>query len=64
MGPAVTDKVRGLRDMNRGELAIMLAFLVFIFWIGIAPAAYFHLIDSSVGSLVADISNTVLALGQ
>jgi NADH-quinone oxidoreductase subunit M len=64
MGPAVTEKVKGLTEMNRFELGIMLAFLVFIFWIGIAPAAYFHLMDSSVNELVANISQAVLALGQ
>jgi len=64
MGPVQTDEVKKLSEMNRGELAIMLSFLVFIFWIGIAPAAYFYLMDSSVANLVADISNTVLALGQ
>jgi NADH-quinone oxidoreductase subunit M len=62
MGPAVTDKVKGLTEMNRGELAIMLAFLVFIFWIGIAPAAYFHLMDGTVNALVSNISQAVLAL--
>ncbi len=64
MGPAETPQVKGLREMNRGELAIMLSFLLFIFWIGIAPSLYFHLMDSSVNALVADISNAVLALGQ
>jgi NADH-quinone oxidoreductase subunit M len=62
MGPAETPQVKGLRDMNRGELAIMLSFLLFIFWIGIAPSLYFHLMDSSVNALVADISNAVVAL--
>jgi NADH-quinone oxidoreductase subunit M len=62
MGPAVTEKVKGLKEMNRGELAIMLAFLVFIFWIGIAPAAYFHLMDGTVNELVTNIAQAVLAL--
>jgi len=62
MGPAETKEVRGLRDMNRGELAIMLSFLLFIFWIGIAPSLYFHLMDGSVGALVADISRSMVAL--
>jgi NADH:ubiquinone oxidoreductase subunit 4 (subunit M) len=56
--------VKGLREMNRGELAIMLSFLLFIFWIGIAPSLYFRLMDSSVSALVADISNAVVALTQ
>ena len=30
-------------------------FLLFIFWIGISPAAYFALMDSTVAQLVADI---------
>jgi len=62
MGPAETKEVKGLRDMNRGELAIMLSFLLFIFWIGIAPSLYFHLMDGSVGALVADISRSMVAL--
>ncbi len=62
MGPAETKEVKGLREMNRGELAIMLSFLLFIFWIGIAPSLYFHLMDSSVSALVADISSSVTAL--
>jgi NADH-quinone oxidoreductase subunit M len=62
MGPVTTDKVRELTQMNRGEMAIMLSFLVFIFWIGIAPAAYFYLMDGTVNALVTNISNAVLAL--
>jgi len=61
MGPATTDMVKGLKEMNRGELAIMLAFLVFIFWIGIAPATFFHLMDGTVNALVANIGQAVLA---
>ena len=62
MGPAETKEVKGLRDMNRGELAIMLSFLLFIFWIGIAPSLYFHLMDSSVSALVSHLSSTLMAL--
>jgi NADH-quinone oxidoreductase subunit M len=61
MGPVTTDEVRGLRAMNRGELAIMVAFLIFIFWIGIAPSPYFHLMDSTVNELVSNIGGAVLA---
>ena len=62
MGPAETKEVKGLRDMNRGELAIMLSFLLFIFWIGIAPSLYFHLMDSSVSALVSHLSSSLMAL--
>jgi hypothetical protein len=40
----------------------MLAFLFFIFWIGIAPAIYFSLMDSTVSALVANIGSAVAAL--
>ena len=49
--------------MNGGELAIMLSFLLFIFWIGIAPAAYFALMDSTVAQMVTNIvSSGALAM--
>ena len=61
MGPVTTDEVRTLPPMNRRELAIILAFLVFILWIGIAPSGYFQLMDSTVNALVDNISGAVLA---
>jgi len=63
MGPLDNPKNEALRDVNRRELVIFLAFLVFIVWIGIAPSGYFNLMDSSVSRLVNDISATVM-VGQ
>jgi NADH-quinone oxidoreductase subunit M len=63
LGPLDNPENQKLRDLNRRELAIMLAFLLFIFWIGVAPAGYFKLMDSSVAKLVADIGTTLL-VGQ
>jgi NADH-quinone oxidoreductase subunit M len=62
MGPVTTDKVKGLAGMTRLELGIMLAFLVFIFWIGIAPSGYFNLMDGTVQALVNDINSAVVAI--
>ena len=62
MGPAETDEVKSLRPLNRRELAILLAFLVVIFWIGIAPSPYFKLMSSTVSTLVTDINSAVLTL--
>jgi NADH-quinone oxidoreductase subunit M len=62
MGPLDNPENEKLSDLNRRELAIMLSFLVFIVWIGIAPAVYFSLMDSSVAQLVSDIQATVVAL--
>jgi NADH-quinone oxidoreductase subunit M len=61
MGPLKNPKNKELRDVNRRELAIFLAFILFIVWIGIAPSGYFNLMDSTVASLVNDIGATVLA---
>jgi NADH-quinone oxidoreductase subunit M len=51
-----------LKDLNRRELAIMLAFIFLIFWIGIAPSGWFGLMDSSIASLVNHIGGAVASL--
>ncbi len=61
MGPLDNPKNMALRDVNRRELVIFLAFLLFIFWIGIAPSGYFALIDSSVAKLVSDLGPAIMA---
>ena len=61
MGPLDNPENEKLRDLNRGELAIMLAFLLFIIWIGVAPAGYFDLMDSTVSQLVTDIGSMIVA---
>ena len=48
--------------MNPRELVIMLAFILFIFWIGIAPTGFFGLMDSSVAKLVSDLGTAVIAM--
>src|SRR5690606_14775674 len=48
MGPLDKEENRSLRDVTRPQLAIMLAFLLFIVWIGIAPTPYFDLMGNSV----------------
>ena len=61
MGPLDKEENKGLRDVNRRELAIFMVFLVFIVWIGIGPSLYFNLMDSSVADLVTSIGGTVAA---
>ncbi len=58
MGPLDKEANKKLVDLNAGQLGVMLAFLLFIIWIGVAPSGYFELIDSSVAHLVADIANS------
>ncbi|MEM7112556.1 MAG: NADH-quinone oxidoreductase subunit M [Chloroflexota bacterium] len=62
MGPLDKPENKKLRDINRGELAILLSFLLFIFWIGIAPAGYFNLMDASVAALVDSVGSAVASL--
>ena len=64
MGPLDKAENKGLRDVNRRELVILLIFLVFIFWIGIAPSGYFAQIDSTVGALVTDLEAVAQANGD
>lgn len=62
MGPLDKEENKSLRDVNGRELAIFIAFLIFIVWIGIYPQPYFNLMDTSVGELVDFLGSTTLAL--
>lgn len=55
MGPLDNPKNQALRDVNGGELAIMLSFLLFIVWIGVSPGPFFGLMDATVADLSADL---------
>ena len=61
MGPLDNPANEKLRDLNKGELAIMLAFLLFIIWIGVAPSGYFDLMNGTVSQLVTDLGPALLA---
>ncbi len=61
MGPLDNPANQKLRDLNVGELAIMLAFLLFIIWIGVAPSGYFDLMNGTVSQLVADLGAVLVA---
>ena len=64
MGPLDNPKNKSLRDLNGKELTVMLSFLLFIVWIGIAPSGYFALIDSSVASLVEHLQPAITAFAE
>jgi hypothetical protein len=36
----------------------MCVFLLFIFWVGIAPTGYFNLMEATVSALVTDVVQT------
>ena len=60
MGPLDNPENMKLRDINKGELAIMLSFLLFIFWIGIAPSPYFDFMTATVSQLVESVSSGMM----
>jgi NADH-quinone oxidoreductase subunit M len=62
MGPLDKDENRSLRDVNGRELAVFVAFLVFIVWIGISPQPYFDLMATKVTALVDSLSITVAGI--
>jgi NADH-quinone oxidoreductase subunit M len=61
MGPLDKPENQALKDVNGREIAIMVAFLIFIFWIGILPSGWFGLMDSAVAGLVNDLGTGVAA---
>lgn len=62
MGPLDKPENKGLRDVNRRELVVFIAFLIFIVWIGIYPNPYFEVMDASVERLVDTVGSAVLAM--
>ncbi len=57
MGPLDKEENANLREMNGGEMAIMLSFLIFIVWIGVNSQPWFAAMDAT----VADLVNTQIA---
>jgi NADH-quinone oxidoreductase subunit M len=63
-GPIVEEvKEHGhpLRDLNWREIATIVPLLIFVFWIGLYPAPFFHLMGPSVAKLLAPFQS-VLAM--
>ena len=57
LGPLDKPENQAMRDVNRGELAILLSFTLFIVWIGVAPSPYFSFMDATVLDLVEHVNN-------
>jgi NADH-quinone oxidoreductase subunit M len=62
MGPLDKPENQALADINGRELAIFIAFLIFIFWIGILPSGWFSLMDSTIADLVRDLGTGVMVM--
>ena len=64
MGPLDKEENKKLVDLNKGQLVIMLSFLLFIIWIGVAPSGFFSLIDASVADLVASVNEGLVFVAR
>lgn len=62
MGPLTNEANKKLKDINNRDLFVMICFLVFIFWIGIAPSVFFNLMDATVVGLLDNMSNAAVVL--
>lgn len=62
LGPLDKPENRALRDIDRGELAIMLSFVLFIVWIGIAPSGFFAYMDRTVADVVHSVGQVMLTM--
>ncbi|MCP4357648.1 MAG: NADH-quinone oxidoreductase subunit M [Chloroflexi bacterium] len=56
LGPVTVEANNKLRDINSRDLFVMAIFLLFIFWVGIAPSGFFNLMDNSVSTLLTDMN--------
>lgn len=62
MGPLDNPENQALEDVSWGQLAIILSFLLFIVWIGVAPSGYFALMNDTVAALVEFIQGSAVAM--
>jgi NADH-quinone oxidoreductase subunit M len=68
MGPegSIVEEVKkhghALRDLSAREIITVVPLLIFIFWIGLYPAPFFHLMAPAVDKLVAGLQTAALAM--
>jgi len=62
LGEVTNDKNRGLADLNRREIAIMVPLLILIFWIGLYPKPFLDLLAPSVEQLASTLQAAAVAL--
>ncbi|MFQ5691453.1 MAG: NuoM family protein, partial [Nitrospinota bacterium] len=55
-GGVTREENRNLPDLSLREWAVLAPILLFIFWIGLAPAPFFHKMEASVGRLLKGVS--------
>jgi NADH-quinone oxidoreductase subunit M len=61
LGPVDKEENRKLLDMNLREIVTLVPLLILIFWIGLYPSPFFHLMEASVTKLVESIQVAAMA---
>ncbi|MBM3312830.1 MAG: NADH-quinone oxidoreductase subunit M, partial [Candidatus Aminicenantes bacterium] len=56
-GPVVHENVRGFRDLNAREVALLVPVVVLMFWLGIHPSTFLRKMDASVAQYVTRVKD-------
>jgi NADH-quinone oxidoreductase subunit M len=62
LGEVTNEKNRGLPDLNRREIAILVPLVILIFWIGLYPAPFLNLISPAVEQLASTLQAAAVAM--
>jgi NADH-quinone oxidoreductase subunit M len=62
LGEVTNEKNRGLKDLSRREIAILVPLLILIFWIGLYPAPFLNLISPAVEQLASTLQAAAVAM--
>ncbi|MEX0787404.1 MAG: NADH-quinone oxidoreductase subunit M [Anaerolineales bacterium] len=62
LGPVTKPENERLSDLTRREILTLVPLLILIFWIGLYPAPFFHIMSASVAKVVAGLSTAALAM--
>ena len=62
LGEITNEKNRGLRDLTRREIAILVPLVILIFWIGLYPKPFLDILAPSVDQLAASLQAAAVAV--
>jgi NADH-quinone oxidoreductase subunit M len=66
LGELDKEENKHLEPLHWQEIAVMIPILIMIFWIGVQPGGFFHIMDSSTNQLIQNIGPAItsVVLGQ